>query len=153
MAERIGGLMVSIALFVLMAGNIGISQANQSPKELVTDIEGATRISAEDVFDLYEKLPGLVIVDSRLATGPSSGRANGFIEGSVSLPDTETNCGSLARIFPGKKSPGLFYCNGLKCGRSAKAIKIALECGYTNIYWFRGGFDEWLVKGYPYIKP
>ena len=40
----------------------------------------------------------------------------------------------------------------MKCGRSAKAIVIALQCGYSNIYWFRGGFEEWLSKGYPYLQ-
>lgn len=153
MAVSIRGLIISTTLIVLMTGGFVTSQAGQLPEELVTDIQGATKVTAEDIFSLYEKYADLVIVDSRLATGPSSGRANGFIEGSISLPDTKTNCTSLANIFPKKDSPKLFYCNGLKCGRSAKAIEIALKCGYTNIYWFRGGFDEWLKKGYPYVKP
>jgi len=115
-------------------------------------LDGATRVSAEEIFSLYEKMPHLVIIDSRLATGGSSGRANGYIEGSISLPDTETSCASLAKVISHSDTPSLFYCNGPKCGRSAKAIKIALSCGYTRLYWFRGGFEEWLKAGYPYLK-
>lgn len=114
---------------------------------------GATKVSAEGVFNLFEKIPDLVIIDSRLASGPSSGRANGYIEGSVSLPDIDTTCASLAKLLPRKNTPALYYCNGPKCGRSAKAIQIARKCGYSNMYWFRGGFEEWLKKGYPYVKP
>lgn len=153
MAVSIREFIMNITLIVLITGGFVTSQAEQLPEELTTEIKGATRVSAEDIFRLYEKNPDLVIIDSRLATGPSSGRANGFIEGSISLPDTETNCRSLAKTLPKKNSPKVFYCNGLKCGRSVNAIKVALGCGYTNIYWFSGGFDEWLKKGYPYVKP
>ncbi len=116
------------------------------------DIQGVTKVSAEDVFRLFESTVGLVIVDSRLADGPSSGRAQGFIEGSVSLPDIHTDCPALARVIPKKDTPALFYCNGVKCGRSAKAIVVAQQCGYRRLYWFRGGFEEWREQGYPYVR-
>lgn len=132
---------------VLLACSLPCARA-ESPQ----DIEGVTKVSAEDVFRLFETTPGLVIVDSRLADGPSSGRAQGHIEGSVSLPDIHTDCPALARVIPKKDTPALFYCNGVKCGRSAKAIVVAQQCGYRKLYWFRGGFEEWREKGYPYVK-
>ena len=140
-----------VCLFVAMTGVVFPAQAAdpESPQQ----VKGAIKVSAEEVFSLFEKTPGLVIIDSRLASGPSSGRANGYIEGSVSIPDTETNCASLAKAIPRKTTPTLFYCNGPKCGRSEKAINVALKCGYKNMYWFRGGFEEWLKKGYPFVKP
>ena len=124
------------------------AQAAEAPME----VEGATRVTAEDIFRLFDTLPSLVIIDSRLADGPSSGRAQGYIESSISLPDIQTDCASLKAAITQKDTPTLFYCNGPKCGRSVKAIAVALQCGYNNIYWFRGGFEEWLQKGYPYIK-
>lgn len=138
---------VSLLFAVLAMPRVAVS-AELTPME----IKGAVKVSAEEVFRLFESIPSLVIVDSRLADGPSSGRAQGFIEGSVSLPDTRTDCVSLARIIPKKDTPTLFYCNGPKCGRSAKAIVVARQCGYRKMYWFRGGFEEWLEKGYPYVK-
>lgn len=138
-----------IVLFGVAFASLAADTADVSPEH----VAGARKVSAEEVFSLFEKTRNLVIVDSRLASGPSSGRANGYIEGSVSLPDTETNCASLAKAIPRKTTPSLFYCNGPKCGRSAKAIKVAQQCGYNNIYWFRGGFEEWLKKGYPFVKP
>lgn len=141
---RLGMLCASA---VLLACFLSLARA-----EAPQDIRGAVKVSAEDVFRLFESAPDLVIVDSRLADGPSSGRAQGFVEGSVSLPDIQTDCPALARVIPNKATPTLFYCNGPKCGRSVKAIEIAQHCGYRKLYWFRGGFEEWLEKGYPYVK-
>jgi len=111
-------------------------------------IPGTTKVTAEEVLDLATEISDLIIVDSRI----HADRKQGYIEGSVSLPDLETNCASLAGIIPRKISPVLFYCNGIKCGRSVIASKIALGCGYKNIYWFRGGFSEWQGKKYPFVK-
>lgn len=140
-------LLLPWAAFMLLVCCMPIARA-ESPQE----IEGVVKVSAEEVFRVFESTPGLVIVDSRLADGPSSGRAQGFIEGSVSLPDIHTDCATLARVIPTKETSALFYCNGPKCGRSVKAVEIAKRCGYRKLYWFRGGFEEWLQKGYPYVK-
>ena len=100
--------------------------AEEKPDLSPQEIKGIPKFSAEEVFALFEKIPGLIIIDSRLATGPSSGRANGFIEGSISLPDIKTDCASLAKAIPKMNAPSLFYCDGPKCGGSAKAIQIAV---------------------------
>ena len=46
----------------------------------------------------------------------------------------------------------MFYCNGIKCGRSAKAAQIAIDCGYTDVYLFRKGMEEWQEKQYPLVQ-
>jgi len=126
-----------------------LSWAADTPKIVSPDaIEGSIRVDAEGLIELVDTVPNVIIIDSRIATD----RAQGHIEGSVSLPDELTTCKSLDEILHTKEQPVLFYCNGPKCGRSAVAVRIALECGYSNIYWFRGGFEEWKQKKYPYIK-
>jgi rhodanese-related sulfurtransferase len=111
------------------------------------NIPGTTLVNAEEVITLAAKTPNLVIIDARIA----GDRKHGFIEGSVSLPDLQTNCASLAKVIPKKSSPVLLYCNGVKCGRSVTSTQIALKCGYTMLYWFRGGYEEWLAKNYPTV--
>jgi rhodanese-related sulfurtransferase len=105
-------------------------------------------VDAEGVLALVEKMPRLVIVDSRIAMD----RKQGYLEGSLSLPDVETDCAALARILTEKDRPVLFYCNGVKCGRSVVAVKVARQCGYTRLYWYRGGFEDWKQNNYPYLK-
>lgn len=123
-----------------------IAHAQERP--VPENIPGVSRVDAEAVLSLVEKSPQLVIVDSRIAMD----RKQGYLEGSISLPDVETNCATLARIIPRKDRPALFYCNGVNCGRSAVAVKIARQCGYTRLYWYRGGFADWKQKNYPYLK-
>lgn len=111
-------------------------------------IDDVILIGAEGVIELIERLRNLVVVDSRIP----GDRHKGYIESSISLPDTKTNCQSLAKVIPEKNTPALFYCNGVKCGRSAVAIEIAKKCGYKDLYWFRGGFEVWMNKGFPFIQ-
>ena len=108
-------------------------------------IAGTTKVTAEDVIALVEKHEDLVIIDARTRKD----NAAGWIEGAVSLPDTETDPAALAANIPSKSTPVLFYCNGVKCGRSVKSSKLAVAEGYTNIFWFRGGWGEWTAKGMP----
>ena len=108
------------------------------------EIEGSIKIDAESLIKLAAEHENLVIIDSRI----KSDRHQGYIAGSISLPDTETDCFSLFQIINRKNTATVFYCNGPKCRRSDNAIVIASECGYTNIYWFRGGFEEWKNKNY-----
>lgn len=136
---------VLISLCFLSSTN---ALAAAKKKDAPLNIAGTNKTTAEEIFTLLDEYPELLIIDARIRTD----RAEGYIEGSVSLPDIETNCGSLKKFIQEKTSPVLFYCNGVKCGRSGKSSKVAVKCGYKNIYWFRGGFDEWKSKNLPYVK-
>ncbi len=140
MLQRIGLILFSL---------IGLCASPVHAAEIVSPeaIAGTLRVDAEGVINIVEKIPDLVIIDARISVD----RKQGFIEGSRSLPDIDTTCSSLEKLIPRKTRPVLFYCNGVKCGRSVKSINIAQACGYEKIYWFRGGFEEWKAKGYPFV--
>lgn len=118
------------------------------PVDVPESIEGAKTVNAEGTIEMIQNNSDLVLVDARI----TKDRSHGYIEGSNTLADIDTTCASLAKIIPTMSTPALFYCNGVRCGRSVKSIRVALSCGYDNLYWFRGGYDEWIEKGYPYIK-
>ncbi len=118
-----------------------------APPEAPEHIEGVTRINAEKLVELVQANPDFIVIDARLA----GDQQEGYLEGSLNLPNTDTDCKRLQNVIPGKNHPIIFYCNGVRCIRSANAARIALSCGYNNIYWFRGGFKEWQSKGYPYL--
>jgi rhodanese-related sulfurtransferase len=122
------------------------AQVGAEEKKVPESIPGTTLVSAEDAVNLITSKPDLVVVDARLARDRD---ASGWIEGSVPLPNTETTPESLAKHVPNKNTPVLFYCNGVKCGRSVESVGVALQAGYKNIYWFRGGWEEWTQKGLP----
>ncbi len=131
-------------LFLFCCLCLGATAYAATPEQ----IPGATRVSAEQFIELVGAYPDMVVIDARI----TANRKHGYIEGSASLPDTKTNCDSLAELIPAADTPAAFYCNGVKCGRSVKSVKIALSCGYTKVYWFRGGFEEWKGKNYPYLR-
>jgi rhodanese-related sulfurtransferase len=111
-------------------------------------ITGSYKIDAKRLIALVNENENQIIIDSRI----SSDRKQGYIPGSISLPDTDTRCDSLARLIPDKSDPVVFYCNGPKCSRSDNAVVIAVACGYTNVYWFRGGIEAWRADNYPITK-
>jgi rhodanese-related sulfurtransferase len=111
------------------------------------EIPGVTTLTAEGVIEKANRSDRLVIIDARI----NKDRAIGYIEESLSLPDINTNCTTLSELVADKQTPLLFYCNGVRCGRSVVAIKIAKSCGYKNLSWFRGGFEEWKQKGYQFL--
>jgi len=111
-------------------------------------IEGITNVDAEGLIEKVMNTQELVLFDSRI----TADRKEGYIEGSISLPDIDTSCDSLEIIAPERNTPVMFYCNGIKCGRSAKAAQIAIDCGYADVYLFRRGMEEWQEKQFPLVQ-
>jgi rhodanese-related sulfurtransferase len=111
-------------------------------------IAGAKTVDAEGIIALVGGQPDLVILDNRKAEDFNAGS----LEGAVRLIDTDVNAETLAKHVPSKTAPVLFYCKGLNCGRAAKAVETALSHGYTNVYYYALGMDEWNRKGLPVVK-
>lgn len=108
-------------------------------------IPGTTRITAEELIEMINSIPDLVIIDARRREE----YAKGHIEGALFLLDTDMTPEKLASKLPSKETPVVFYCNGERCTRSTNASKKAVKWGYRRVYWFRGGWQEWSKKGLP----
>ena len=87
------------------------------------------------------------------------GRRAGRIRGAQPLPYGEKSAKEvgfdaakdrldLAQIAD-KNTPVIFACNGAECWKSYKACVTAAKAGFTQVYWFRGGYPEWLARGLP----
>ncbi|MDP2751868.1 MAG: rhodanese-like domain-containing protein [Rhodocyclaceae bacterium] len=55
----------------------------------------------------------------------------------------------LHKFAPKKFIPLVFYCNGIHCWKSYKAVKAAINDGYQQVFWLRGGINEWVNAGLP----
>lgn len=82
----------AVIIFLYIALNSSTVLA-ETKKDTPLNIAGTTKIIAEDIFTLIEQQPNLVIIDARIRTD----RIQGYIEESISLPDTETDCDSLKK--------------------------------------------------------
>jgi ABC-type phosphate/phosphonate transport system substrate-binding protein/rhodanese-related sulfurtransferase len=121
-----------------------------TPREL----PGAKLVTAEEVADLMKK--GAVLYDTR--TAEEYGAKH--IKGAKLLPyveksrkevgyDAKQDQLDLAKAPQDKNAPVIFACNGAECWKSYKACDAAVKAGYKQVYWFRGGFPEWSLKGLP----
>ncbi len=110
-------------------------------------ISGVENLTAQSLVLLAQGVDDLKLIDARLPVD----RYNGFIEDSIFLSDLASVCAGLKSSVTGKQQSLVFYSNGIHCGRSAEAVKTALDCGYSRVYWLRGGFDEWLRNDFPYL--
>jgi rhodanese-related sulfurtransferase len=112
------------------------------------EIAGAKTVNAQQIFELFAKIPNVVILDNR----KEEDFAAGHIEGAVRLIDTDVTPESLAKHVKAKDTPVLFYCNGVKCGRAAKAAEKAVNLGYSKVYYYALGMDEWNAQKLPLVQ-
>lgn len=140
------GLLLKILLFccaLLLSSNILAEDKWLAPEV----IAGAETVDAAGVLDLAERYVDLVVIDSRKITDYE----NGHIEGAINLPDTDTSSVSLDKVLENKRTTVVFYCNGINCKRSSIAVSIALESGFSSVFWYRKGWDEWTQLKFPIV--
>jgi ABC-type phosphate/phosphonate transport system substrate-binding protein/rhodanese-related sulfurtransferase len=117
-------------------------------------LAGVKIVSADDALLLMKK--GVPLYDTRveeeyrekhikgarwLPYGEKSAKEVGF--------DAAKDSFDVGRVAANRDAPVIFSCNGAECWKSYKSCVSALKAGYTQIYWFRGGFPEWVARGYP----
>jgi len=108
-----------------------------------TSVSGATTIDATKAKALFDN--EALFIDTRKDKDWNAGRIPGAEHLDVKKVLTQE---SLAEVA-GKDEPIVMYCNGHKCIRSSKATAMAVEWGYSKIYYFRDGFPAWKAAGYP----
>lgn len=137
-----GSLLILAATTFLLPGR----PAAQSPVPDDTSTLAIT-IDSEHLIELYQSFPGLLIIDSR----HQSDHALGHIETSVNLPLSRTDCKTLKALAKSPEQAMVFYSNNKEGTAAIEAIRIAFGCGYSRLFWLRGGFVEWKEKDYPYV--
>jgi rhodanese-related sulfurtransferase len=126
------------------------SMLNTTP----TSLPGAKIISAAEAKALIEK--GVPVYDVRheeefkKAHVPSSISVP-YKEGSAKEVDFDRGDDQFAlnKLPKDKSAPFMMYCDGTICWKSYKSAVMAIEAGWKNVYWFRGGFPEWKEAGLP----
>jgi rhodanese-related sulfurtransferase len=99
-------------------------------------------ISTDQLKDMLDKKKNFVLIDART----KEEYQEAHIPGAISIP--EKNFEDSGALLPTDKNHQLvFYCNGVKCGKSKKAAKKAEAMGYTNILIYGEGFPIWEEKG------
>ncbi len=135
--------------------------------ETPATLKGATVIDAKQLHDMMAR-EAVVVIDvlpqpPRPAALPATTLwhppARHDIPGSIWLANTGFG-GLSAEVdayfrkalegisFGAKDRKLVFYCEA-KCWMSWNAAKRAVEYGYSAVYWFPGGMQDWIAAGYP----
>jgi ABC-type phosphate/phosphonate transport system substrate-binding protein/rhodanese-related sulfurtransferase len=117
-------------------------------------LPGATIVTAEEAAELMKK--GATLFDTRTAEEYGAKHIRGakllpYVEKSRKEVgfDVKQDKFDLAQGPQDRNAPVIFACNGAECWKSYKACDAAVKAGYKNVYWLRGGFPEWSLKGMP----
>jgi rhodanese-related sulfurtransferase len=107
--------------------------------------DGFPIVTSEQLKQLVESKPaGLVVIDAR----SSQEYQEAHILNAISIPLNVLEKDNTALNLP-KDARLVFYCNGVKCGKSGKSALIAKATGYTDISVYSDGMPVWEEKGYP----
>jgi len=128
------------------------SMLNTTP----THLPGAKIIAAAEAQELITK--GVPVYDVR----NQEEYATAHVPGSISVPYKEGSAKevgfdpaddqfALNKLPKDKNAPLMMYCDGTICWKSYKSAVMAIHAGWTNVYWFRGGFPEWKEAGLPIV--
>ncbi len=128
-------------LIIAMAAFAG--SAAKAEEDAVKDVAGATTIASAEAKQLFDQ--GVAFIDVREDAAWNLGRIPGAVHMDVKMPVFNKDA-LLKEVTADKKV--VFYCNGVKCPRSAVACKSALEWGYKHVYYYREGFPGWKSAGY-----
>lgn len=64
----------------------------------------------------------------------------------------ESSKEEIKSAIPSKDSLIVVYCAGVKCPASGWLYDKLTSLGYTNLYEYHEGLEDWIRKGYPTIK-
>ncbi|QXE92078.1 rhodanese-like domain-containing protein [Geomonas subterranea] len=103
-------------------------------------------VSSEALRDMLEEKRAFTLVDART----SDEYQVAHLVSAISIPDKEFDK-HIALLPKDKGALIVFYCNGVKCGKSKKVAAKAKEAGYTNLVIYPDGFPVWEEKGYPIV--
>lgn len=125
-----------VAVVLLAAGGV---RAEDTPPTL----PGAKTVTAEDVKGLVGKA---AILDVR--------KKASFLEGHLPTGQSITHAQDKATkkfdvaVFGADKAKAIvIHGHGADGWSAVAAVNSAVEAGYTNVLWFRGGIREWTDKG------
>lgn len=106
--------------------------------------EGYTLIDTAGLKKILEARKATTVIDAR---NPEEYQEV-HLRGAINIPEKKFS-EHVSLLPPDKSARLVFYCNGVKCGKSKKAAIKALALGYTKVFVYDEGMPVWEEKGLP----
>ncbi len=128
---------------------LGLSGPALAAEETPTQLDGVTIVSAEELKPMLDQ--GIFVYDLRKIASYIDGHVPGA-QSAASHYDAEKTTLDTSVLVPNKSDRILFYSHGTTGWKSYWAAMRAVEAGYTNVMWMRGGFSEWASNEFPIAR-
>ncbi|MFZ5796987.1 MAG: sulfurtransferase [Desulfobulbus sp.] len=103
-------------------------------------------ITTDELKTMLDENAAMTVIDAR---NPEEYQEV-HIKGAINIPEKKFS-GYTGQLPADKSTRLVFYCNGVKCGKSKKAAKKATELGYTDILIYAEGMPVWEERGLPIV--
>jgi rhodanese-related sulfurtransferase len=140
------------------------------PMKIFDDVQTVGELEVITFIELVQKKPKeYLLIDSRKinwyekGTIPSAAHLSyDEIVYDETFPEDFQRVLKLLNIQKAKESYDfskaktlLLFCNANWCAQSSWAIEQLIKLGYpqSKLLWYRGGTQDWMMAGYPVIKP
>ncbi|MDP9438334.1 MAG: rhodanese-like domain-containing protein [Actinomycetota bacterium] len=101
-------------------------------------------ISREELKGKLDRGEGVVLVET---LGPAY-YEDAHLPGAINIPHTEVD--ALAPgLLPDKTAPVVVYCSNRACQNSPQAARRLEALGYSNVYDYEEGKQDWISAGLP----
>jgi len=140
----LGIALAAAILFNLISGN-NIQFIKKY--EIVEPVEQAYNIETIDIdiFNYYRNRPGTIILDARTEREFASGHIPGAVSFSVArFEPMFTEQGELLKLG----TVIVIYCAGPDCRDSSLLASRLSGKGFSDIFVFKGGMEEWIGAGF-----
>jgi len=110
------------------------------------DLPGARTIRTMELRAMQSQTPAPILIDVLGGDGHRTIRGSHWLKGAglAAGPEVERLRLDLERLTAGRKAaPLVFFCLSSECWLSYNAGLRAVDLGYTNVNWFRGGTVAW----------
>lgn len=131
--------------FILLAAPLA-AVSNQTSRNK-TEESMHRKITANQLKSWYDQKKKMVVLDAR---------SKPYFEGTL-LPNAiwlppESPEEEIKAAIPSKDSLIIVYCAGVKCPASGWLYDKLISLGYTDLYEYHEGLEDWMQKGYPTNK-
>lgn len=100
-------------------------------------------VSGDELKSWYDQKKPMTVLDARSAKYFD----NRLLPNAIWLP-SDTAEAKITEVLPNKESLVVVYCAGVGCPASGWLFDKLTKMGYSNVYEYHGGINEWSKKGY-----
>jgi rhodanese-related sulfurtransferase len=137
-------------LALVLAVAFGLNAPAHADEDTPSALDGARVITAEELRSIMADR-SVRIYDLRKKASFVEGRIPNAINAAPHYSEKEKTI-DVKGLDPDRNVRVVFYSHGVTGWKSYFAAKTAVEAGYRNVLWMRGGYQEWEEKHLPIAR-